>query len=155
MILDGGSCTTVASTILVEKINFNIGEVKVDKKVSVSFAIENYKDEVLCDRQDTYFWAAHDNLTERIESALLIKEKLLALFYEDVYFTNKFHSSFPCEEFIDVFLDEMPHRLPPLRGIKHQIDLILGCPIPNRLAYITNHEEIKEIQKQVNELLQK
>ncbi|RDX79638.1 hypothetical protein CR513_39918, partial [Mucuna pruriens] len=27
----------------------NIGEVKVDKQVSVPFAIENYKDEVLCD----------------------------------------------------------------------------------------------------------
>ncbi|RDX85901.1 hypothetical protein CR513_32834, partial [Mucuna pruriens] len=64
MILDGGSCTNVASTILVEKINLqiakhprpyklqwlsNIGEVKVDKQVSVPFAIENYKDEVLCD----------------------------------------------------------------------------------------------------------
>ncbi|RDX92176.1 hypothetical protein CR513_25734, partial [Mucuna pruriens] len=64
MILDGGSCTNVASTILVEKINLqtakhprpyklqclsNIGEVKVDKQVSVPFAIENYKDEVLFD----------------------------------------------------------------------------------------------------------
>ncbi|RDX96727.1 hypothetical protein CR513_20577, partial [Mucuna pruriens] len=64
MILDGGSCTNVACTILVEKINLqtakhprpyklqwlsNIGEVKVDKQVSVPFAIENYKDEVLCD----------------------------------------------------------------------------------------------------------
>ncbi|RDY03817.1 hypothetical protein CR513_12546, partial [Mucuna pruriens] len=64
MILDGGSCTNVASTILVEKINLktakhprsyklqwlsNIGEVKVDNQVSVPFAIENYKDEVLCD----------------------------------------------------------------------------------------------------------
>ncbi|RDX76515.1 hypothetical protein CR513_43484, partial [Mucuna pruriens] len=63
MILNGGSCTNVASTILVEKINLqttkhprpyklqwlsNIGEVKVDKQVSVPFAIENYKDEVLC-----------------------------------------------------------------------------------------------------------
>ncbi|RDX66638.1 hypothetical protein CR513_54576, partial [Mucuna pruriens] len=37
MILDGGSCTNVASTIL------------VDKQVSVPFAIKNYKDEVLCD----------------------------------------------------------------------------------------------------------
>ncbi|RDY12174.1 hypothetical protein CR513_03068, partial [Mucuna pruriens] len=45
MILDGGSCTNVASTILVEKINLQI----VDKQVSMSFAIENYKDEVLCD----------------------------------------------------------------------------------------------------------
>ncbi|RDX69970.1 hypothetical protein CR513_50841, partial [Mucuna pruriens] len=50
---------------------------------------------------------------------------------------------------------EMPHGLPPLRGIEHQIDLVPSCPIPNRLAYRTNPEETKEIQKQVNELLQK
>ncbi|RDX65786.1 hypothetical protein CR513_55524, partial [Mucuna pruriens] len=58
------SCTNRVSTIIVEKINLqtdkhtrpyklqwlsNIGEVKVDKQVSVSFAIENYEDEVLCD----------------------------------------------------------------------------------------------------------
>ncbi|RDX72865.1 hypothetical protein CR513_47593, partial [Mucuna pruriens] len=64
MIQDGGSCTNVANTILVEKINLqiakhprsyklqwlnNIGEVNVDKQVSVPFGIENYKDEVLCD----------------------------------------------------------------------------------------------------------
>ncbi|RDY10826.1 hypothetical protein CR513_04601, partial [Mucuna pruriens] len=59
MIIDSESCTNVASTIIVEKINLqtvkhtrpynNIGEVKVDKQVSVSFAIENYKGEVLCD----------------------------------------------------------------------------------------------------------
>ncbi|RDX76065.1 hypothetical protein CR513_43985, partial [Mucuna pruriens] len=62
-IMDSGSCTNVASIIIVEKINLqtakhtrpyklqwlsNIGEVKVDKKVSVPFATENYKGEVLC-----------------------------------------------------------------------------------------------------------
>ncbi|RDY12048.1 hypothetical protein CR513_03210, partial [Mucuna pruriens] len=41
------------------------------------------------------------------------------------------------------------------RGIEHQIDLILGCPIPNRPAYRTNPKETKEIQKQAKELLQK
>ncbi|RDX72869.1 hypothetical protein CR513_47597, partial [Mucuna pruriens] len=98
---------------------------------------------------------------KKIESALLAKEKLLVLLYKDVYFTNKFHPSFPCEvdsllqEVTDVFPDEVPHGLPPLRGIEHQIDLILGCPIPNRPIYRTNPKEIKEIQKQVKELQQK
>ncbi|RDX96722.1 hypothetical protein CR513_20593, partial [Mucuna pruriens] len=59
IIIDGGSCTNVASTILVEKLNLqttkhprpynDIGEVKVDKQVSVPFAIRKYKDEILCD----------------------------------------------------------------------------------------------------------
>ncbi|RDX96627.1 hypothetical protein CR513_20685, partial [Mucuna pruriens] len=58
-------------------------------------------------------------------------------------------------EFTDVFPNEVSHGLPPLRGIEHQIDLILGCPIPNRPTYRTNLEETKKIQKQVNELLEK
>jgi hypothetical protein len=40
-----------------------------------------------------------------------------------------------------------------LRGIEHQIDLIPGTSLPNRAAYTTNPEEMKEIQRHVQELL--
>ncbi|RDX78986.1 hypothetical protein CR513_40647, partial [Mucuna pruriens] len=269
MILDGGSCTNVASTILVEKIylqtakhpksyklHSNIGEIKVYKQVLVPFVIENYKDEVLCDvvlmkvghillgcpwqldrkvthkgytnclsfiynelkitltpfspkqvcedqikmrkvrecklreeqlsieekeikenmsenkqKREKHEIKCNDDKSKKmgafakkikeVESALLVKEKLLLLLYKDVYFTNKYHSSFLCEvdsllqKFTDVFPDKVPHGLPPSRGIEHQINLIPGCPIPNRPTYRTNLEETKEIQKQVKELLQK
>jgi hypothetical protein len=56
-------------------------------------------------------------------------------------------------EFKDVFPAEIPPGLPPLRGIEQQIDLILGASLPNRAAYRTNPEEMKEIQRQVQELL--
>jgi hypothetical protein len=64
MIIDGGSCTNVARTILVEKLNlstlkhsrpYNLqwlndcGEIKVNKQVLFSFSIGKYKNEVLCD----------------------------------------------------------------------------------------------------------
>ena len=63
MIIDGGSCTNVASTSLVEKLNLNLkhprpyklqwlndcGEVKVNKQVLILFSIGRYKDEILCD----------------------------------------------------------------------------------------------------------
>jgi hypothetical protein len=45
--------------------------------------------------------------------------------------------------------------LPPLRGIEHQIDHIPGASLPNRAPYRTNPEETKEIQRQVQELLDK
>jgi hypothetical protein len=45
--------------------------------------------------------------------------------------------------------------LPPLRGIEHQIDLIPGASLPNRAPYRTKPEETKEIQRQVQELLDK
>jgi hypothetical protein len=40
-----------------------------------------------------------------------------------------------------------------MRGIEHQIDLIPRATLPNRAAYRTNPEETKEIQQQVQDLL--
>jgi hypothetical protein len=59
------------------------------------------------------------------------------------------------QEFSDVFPEEVLAGLPPLRGIEHQIDLIPGASLPNRAPYRTNPDETKEIQKQVQELLDK
>jgi len=53
------------------------------------------------------------------------------------------------KEFGDIFSKDTPHGLPPLRGIEHQIDLIPGASLPNKLAYRSNSEETKEIQRQV------
>ncbi|RDY04768.1 hypothetical protein CR513_11478, partial [Mucuna pruriens] len=67
MIIDSGSCTNVASTLLVEKLNLptkkhpnpyrlqwlnDCGDIRVTKQVLVSFSIGKYKDEVLCDVAD-------------------------------------------------------------------------------------------------------
>jgi hypothetical protein len=57
------------------------------------------------------------------------------------------------QEFKDVFPAEIPPGLPPLRGTEYQIDLIPGTSLPNRAVYRTNLEETKEIQRQVQELL--
>jgi hypothetical protein len=53
------------------------------------------------------------------------------------------------QEFKDVFPAAIPPGLSPLRGIECQINLILGASLPNRVAYRTNLEETKEIQRQV------
>ena len=57
------------------------------------------------------------------------------------------------QEFKDVFPDELPLGLPPLRGIEHRIDLIPGAPLPNKAPYRVNPEETKEIQQQVQQLI--
>jgi hypothetical protein len=57
------------------------------------------------------------------------------------------------QEYRDVFPDETPPGLPPLMGIEHQIDLIPGASLPNRVAYRTNLEETKVILQQVQDLL--
>ena len=59
------------------------------------------------------------------------------------------------QEYEDVFPVEVPPGLPPKRGIENQIDLVSGASLPNRAPYRTNPEEIKEIQRQVQELIKK
>ncbi|XP_071909695.1 uncharacterized protein [Coffea arabica] len=59
------------------------------------------------------------------------------------------------EEYQDVFPEDIPNGLPPLRGIEHQIDFIPSSSLPNKAPYRTNSEETKEQQRQVEELLGK
>ncbi|KAJ4702759.1 Transposon Ty3-I Gag-Pol polyprotein [Melia azedarach] len=64
MIIDSGSCTNVASTLLVDKLNLytikhhksyklqwmnECGKIRVMKQVLISFLIGKYEDKVLCD----------------------------------------------------------------------------------------------------------
>ena len=64
MIIDGRSCTNVASARLVKKMNLETkphprpyklqwlseeGELRVDKQVEIQFSIGKYKDKILCD----------------------------------------------------------------------------------------------------------
>ncbi|RVW89224.1 hypothetical protein CK203_032601 [Vitis vinifera] len=49
------------------------------------------------------------------------------------------------QEYEDVFPNDVPNGLPPIRGIEHQIDFVSGATIPNRPAYSSNPEETKEL----------
>ena len=87
---------------------------------------------------------------------------MILFLYKEVYLSiSDLDSTLPSvaisllQEFEDVFPEEMPQGLPPIRGIEHQIDLIPGAPIPNRPAYRSSPEEAKELQRQVEELLAK
>ncbi|XP_052173757.1 uncharacterized protein LOC127789046 [Diospyros lotus] len=232
LIIDGGSCTNVASTTLVEKLNLSIikhsrpyklqwlnecGEVKVTQQVLVSFSIGKYSDEVLCDVVPMHAshillgrpWefdrrATKDGYTNRysfmmknrpvtlvpltpkqvyedqsskkgipkkkekeerkvsfyakkseVRSVLLARQHLLVLVYKETCLnTNTLNLPLPSvvesllQEFEDVFPEDIPPGLPPIRGIEHQIDFIPGETIPNRPAYRSNPEETKELQRQ-------
>ncbi|XP_074283141.1 uncharacterized protein LOC141607684 [Silene latifolia] len=59
------------------------------------------------------------------------------------------------EGYSDVFPEELPSGLPPLRGIKHQIDLVPGSIIPNILAYKSDPTTTKELKSEIEELMAK
>ena len=84
------------------------------------------------------------------------------LLYKDNFLsTNELTSTTPSvvveilQGYEDVFPEEIPLGLPPQGGIEHQIDLVPGAPLPNRPPYRTNPEETKEVQRQVEGLLNK
>ncbi|KAF8083326.1 hypothetical protein N665_0781s0004 [Sinapis alba] len=55
------------------------------------------------------------------------------------------------QDYSDVFPEDIPQGLPPIRGIEHQIDFVPGSALPNKPAYRTNPVETKELQKQVED----
>ncbi|KAL0386008.1 UNVERIFIED_CONTAM: Transposon Ty3-G Gag-Pol polyprotein [Sesamum radiatum] len=96
-----------------------------------------------------------------MKRALLEEKSVLLIVFKESLNTNELTPSLPSvfmsllHEYDDVFLEEEPSGLPPMRGIEHQINFIPGSVLPNRLAYRVNPEETKEIQRQVEELLTK
>ena len=97
-----------------------------------------------------------------LKHAYLSDLPMILLVYKEAFFnSDDLDSCVPSvvkvllQEFEDVFLDDIPSGLPPIRGIEHQIDFVPEASIPNRPAYRSNPEKITELQRQVEELMSK
>jgi hypothetical protein len=97
-----------------------------------------------------------------VKSAFYTNQPIFVLLYKETCFnTNELDESLPSivvsllQEYEDVFPNDVPSSLPPIRGIEYQIDFVPGATIPNRPAYRSNQEETKELQRQVEELMAK
>ena len=109
------------------------------------------------EKQGSFYAKASD-----VKNAFYTNQPIFVLLYKDVCFnTNELDESLPSvvvsllQEYDDVFPNDVPSGLPPIREIEHQIDYVPGATIPNRSAYRSNLEETKEFQRQVEELLTK
>ncbi|XP_074305707.1 uncharacterized protein LOC141640928 [Silene latifolia] len=90
-----------------------------------------------------------------VEEVLACREQAYVLMVRDLEDNGESNSrevQGMLKEFCDVFPEELPVGLPPLRGIEHQIDLNPGAQLSNKPAYRSNPEETKELQRQVQEL---
>jgi hypothetical protein len=59
------------------------------------------------------------------------------------------------EEFPDVMPEELPDELPPRRQVDHAIEVMSGVAPLAKAPYRMNHDELKELQVQLEELLAK
>ena len=51
------------------------------------------------------------------------------------------------DEYAYIIMDEWPNILPPLRSIRHHIDLIPGASLPNKESYGLTPQENEEIKQ--------
>ncbi|XP_048613209.1 uncharacterized protein LOC125587106 [Brassica napus] len=204
LIIDGGSCTNVASKYLVDKLGLvktahprpyrlkwlnDETELKIAEQVVVSFGIGKYHDQVKCDvvpmqaghillgrpwqfdketlhhgRTNIYSFT-HNNkkhsLAPLSPQEIHDMQKAMAQSSQEGCFAGFEAPEVPdvvqdlMGRYKDVFPDEIPAGLPPVCGIEHQIDLVPGTPLPNRAAYRVNPEEAKELERQVQDLMDK
>ncbi|GKU93032.1 hypothetical protein SLEP1_g6670 [Rubroshorea leprosula] len=103
---------------------------------------------------------ANDGVEYAVDGELLVTstilvEKLNLPMTKHPYKLQWLNDCGEIKDFKDVFPNDVPNGLPPIRGIEHQIDFIPSATIPNRPAYRSNPNETKELQRQVEELMKK
>jgi hypothetical protein len=86
-----------------------------------------------------------------IKREMFSNQPMIVLLYKEALLnTNELDLALPSsivsllQEYEDVFSEETPHGLPPIRGIEHQIDFVPGATIPNRPVYRSNRIQVDE-----------
>nr|XP_027062889.1 uncharacterized protein LOC113689296 [Coffea arabica] len=146
VIIDSGSCTNVASSLMVDNLKLPTRDHPRPYKLQWLNNSGKASHIILgrpwqFDRQVSF-----DGVTNNKEVAQNV---------DDLDTNLPLEVKFLLQEYADIFPDDVPSGLPPLRGIEHQMDFVPGASLPNRPAYKSNPEETKELQRQVDDLLGK
>ncbi|KAF8080898.1 hypothetical protein N665_0917s0014 [Sinapis alba] len=185
LIIDGGSCTNVASKYLVDKLGLkktkhprpyklkwlnDETELKIGEQVLVPFSVGKYADQALCDVVPMQ--AGHLLLGRPWQFDKETLHNGRTNFYSFTH-NNKKHNLAPLtpQEVHDMqkAMDKgskvsktnlyvTPSTV--LKSLECNTQVILmifkeGAPLPNRPAYRVNPEEAKELEKQVQDLISK
>ncbi|XP_057994981.1 uncharacterized protein LOC131175280 [Hevea brasiliensis] len=180
LIVEGGGYVNVASNLLVDKLKLptmkhphpyrlqwlnNGSELKVTRPVRLMFSIGRYSDEVICDVIPMHAshillgrpWqfdrkAHHDGYLNRYTFKKDGRKHILIPLTPKQVIEDQLRIK---QSYDNIFPDDLPPGLPPIRAIKLQIDLVPKAAIPNRPTYRSNLEEKKELQTHVDEMLVK
>ncbi|XP_048627545.1 uncharacterized protein LOC125596439 [Brassica napus] len=153
LIIDGGSCTNVASKYLVDKLGLFDKETLHHGRTNIYSFVHNNRKHSLAPLSPQ---EVHD-----MQKAMTQSGQVLLMIFKEGCYAGLEAPEVPdvvqdlMGRYKDVFPDEIPAGLPPVRGIEHQIDLVPGAPLPNRAAYRVNPEEAKELERQVQDLMDK
>ncbi|XP_074305174.1 uncharacterized protein LOC141640187 [Silene latifolia] len=180
LVVDSGSCTNVISRDLVDRLKlptkthpkpYNLhwldknNDILVKKDALVSLKLGPYEDKgkakynlkPLSPNKGKKLVAKESLFLEASEAEGFVARGeltyLLLVREVDRVKSNDARVQELLSEFSDVFPDELHNGLPPKREIKHHIDLIQGAALPNKLAYRCNHKEANELQRLVQELI--
>jgi hypothetical protein len=131
------------------------------ERVSHQKESESHKPKIsastMSDKKNLVIFATKRETREVCENPLSVIHYVL-LCKDEAARTNTSHHlplvlSHLLQELKDIFHNELPPGLPPLRGIEHRIGLIPGTPLLNKAPYCVNPEQTKEIQMQLQDLI--
>ena len=106
---------------------------RVNRKKESEKKIESGKSERKTKKQESFYAKASD-----VKNVFYTNQHIFVLLYKEVCFnTNELDESLLSvvdsllQEYENVFSNDVPSGLPPIRGIEYQIDFVPSATIPN------------------------
>ncbi|KAL9275453.1 hypothetical protein AKJ16_DCAP13225 [Drosera capensis] len=158
MIIDGGSCENVVSTIMVEKLGLKTKEHPqpyklswlkrgYDVKYDRQMRHDGFKNTYTFTKDDVTITLGPSDLRKDVKGNLLSRAELVIVEQSDDGLGVPAAIIPLLDEFFDVVPKDLPSGLPPMRDIQHCIDFVPGASIPNKAAYRLSPKEYEESQR--------
>ncbi|CAA6675027.1 unnamed protein product [Spirodela intermedia] len=155
-IVDSGSCINAMSDTLISHLILLL--INHPRPYHVSWidstfiSIQSYDEKVLC---DVLPLKVSSIILGQLECKPSICLAMIPDHFDDAPTSPSLEVVDLLSEFSTIFSDELLIQLPPIRDIQHAIDLVPVSSLPNFPHYCLDPTQYKELQRQVQELLDK